>query len=298
MAAALYATMNGSIPEAQPSYAILGAAVVAPLLTIPMFRAAGDTSAWSIAAPALCSVISAAGYHAAAVGTARWREVRAQQEELVAALRAKLADRDRMRLAQDLHDSVGSVLGVVALYGDLIERNCEQPSELRAIAGMVREATREGLTDLRSVIGAIAPASTDVTNVTHALRPILDRVAATTGAKVELCMEGEGDAAIDGTARLTIVRVFQEAVANAAKHAAPSEIRVVLRAEGDDVHLAVSDDGEGFPMTEPVSRGDGRGLRGMRARVEELGGSFGVESAPGRGTRIHARVPRNAENRA
>lgn len=289
----LYATMNGSLPEGQPSAAILGVHILAPLATIPIFRSAEVVTGWSVAGPVLCAAISAAGYHTVAIATARWRRVRAEQEQVVAELRARLAERDRGRLAQDLHDSVGSVLGVVGLYGDLVERNCDRPDELRAIAAMMREATKEGLTDLRSVIGALAPASTDVSGVARALRPIARRVSEASGVDVSLAVAGPGDLAIDGPARLTLVRVFQEALNNAIKHGRPSHVRVELKADRERISLEVSDDGEGF-TAGARERPDGRGLRGMRERVEELGGSFILESAPGRGTRVRATMPRTA----
>lgn len=294
MLPAIYAAINGAMPEVEPSATHLAVHTIGPLATIPIFHVLGSESRWSIAAPVLCAAISAGGYHMVAMATARWREVRAEQEKTVAALRAKLAERDRSRLAQDLHDSIGSVLGVVALYGDLIERKCDRPDELRAIAGMVREATREGLTDLRSVIGAIAPASTDVAGVARALRPMVGRAAEASGIDVSLSVEGDASASIDGPARLAVVRVFQEALANAMRHADAARVSVILRGEGDDVRLEVADDGRGFDDTKADEHAGGRGLRGMRERIEELGGAFEVESGSGRGTRVRARIPRGA----
>jgi signal transduction histidine kinase len=155
---------------------------------------------------------------------------------------------------------------------------------------MMRDATKAGLTDLRSVIGALAPESTDVSGVARALRPIARRVSEASGAEVSLTVEGPGELAIDGPARLTLVRVFQEALNNAITHGRPSRVGVELKTHADRVTLVIVDDGVGFAVGD--ARVDGRGLRGMRERVEELGGSFEVESAPGRGARVRATVPR------
>lgn len=285
----LYTSINGAAPNFVPSVAILLVHVIAPLLTIPLFVGNGSGD-WAIAAPILCAAICGVAYHTLAMWTAKWREVQQEQDDALSALRTKLDERDRARLALDLHDSVGSVLGVVGLYGDLIERHCDRPDELRSIASQVRDATKEGLTELRAVLDAMAPASTDVDGVARALRQMVRRVSAASDTEVALTVEGEGALTIDGPARLALVRVFGEALHNALRHAQPKTVNAVLLADVSDVTIDVSDDGHGFESSG--TSGNGRGLKGMKERIEELGGRFVLESASGRGTRVRATVPR------
>ena len=90
-------------------------------------------------------------------------------------------------------------------------------------------------------------------------------------------------------AELTMYRVVQEAFTTIAKYAQAHDVRVVMRPEGGWAHIEVTDDGQGFDPQAPMS---GRhGLRGMRYRVESAGGEFEVESAPGEGTCVRARIP-------
>ena len=81
---------------------------------------------------------------------------------------------------------------------------------------------------------------------------------------------------------------MQEALTNVAKHASASKVEVSVREEEGRIEIAVRDDGDGF---DPAGSGGGRGLIGMRERIELLGGRIEVASAPGEGTEIAASVP-------
>ncbi len=91
----------------------------------------------------------------------------------------------------------------------------------------------------------------------------------------------------------TLLRIAQEGLANTRRHAAASRVGVTLSYMGDEVTLDVRDDGRGFdPATlPPRERTGGFGLGGMRTRAERIAGAVGIESEPGRGTAISARVP-------
>jgi two-component system sensor histidine kinase UhpB len=91
---------------------------------------------------------------------------------------------------------------------------------------------------------------------------------------------------------LVLYRVVQEALTNVAKHADAREVRVQLRRRPDEVIAAITDDGQGFNVEEMMrSRERGLGLFGMQERLALVGGQLVIDSAPGRGTRVHARVP-------
>jgi signal transduction histidine kinase len=102
-----------------------------------------------------------------------------------------------------------------------------------------------------------------------------------------------GVEAFDSDKRTVLYRVTQEALANVAKHARASVVRVSILKVASGVRLEVSDDGKAFDVGRltSVEWGDRLGVTGMRERVEMVGGQFGVESAPGAGTTIWAEVP-------
>ncbi len=98
--------------------------------------------------------------------------------------------------------------------------------------------------------------------------------------------------ALDAEIEVTLLRTAQEALANVAKHAHAGRARITLSYMGDEVALDVFDDGIGFDMDGPTTAaGGGFGLHGMRQRVARVAGSVAIESEPGHGTAISARVP-------
>jgi signal transduction histidine kinase len=286
----MYAATTASWQEIDKSWAFLAFHMAAPLATIPLFVSRGAPLGWSLAGPLLCSLLSGMGYHLVALTTSHWRRIRAEQARTIAELRARAAELERARLAQDLHDSVGSALGLVGLYGDLVERHAREPEQLLRIAGTLREATREGLGELRGVLDAMAPARGDLATLAENLRRTGARAAAATEANVEVALEGAGDAWLDGAVRLALVRVFQEAVANALRHGRARRVTATLgRVAGARVRLVVEDDGAG--LGPAPARTGARGLAGMRRRAEELGGTCAIGPGAGGGTRVAFEVP-------
>lgn len=111
--------------------------------------------------------------------------------------------------------------------------------------------------------------------------------AVETGIRAQVRIEGNPMAAIP-SAEVVALRVVQESLANSRKHARAGTVEVVLSYVGDAITISVRDDGAGFDMSSPSK---GFGLTGMRDRVGEAGGMLRVQSKPGEGTRIVARIP-------
>lgn len=289
----LYAGTTASWQAIDKSWAFLSFHTLAPLATIPIFLARGAPLGWSIAGPVLCAVLCGVGYHLVAMTTSYWQRIRAEQARTIAELRAKAAEAERAVLARDLHDSVGSTLGLVALYGDLVERHANDPEQLRRLAGTLREATREGLGELRGVLDAMAPVKGDLGTLAENLRRVGARAAEAGEASVEVILEGERQTMVDGPVRLALVRVFQESVANALRHGKAKRVQARLgAAPGGRVRLVVGDDGGGIDASR--TRPEARGLAGMRQRAEELGGTVSVERMEGGGTRVALELPSGA----
>lgn len=291
MGLVLYTGTTASWQEIDRSYAFLAFHTLTPLATIPIFLARGAPLGWSIVGPTLCALLSGVGYHLLAMTHAGWRRVRAEQAATIARLRAEAQQRERVRLAQDLHDAVGSSLGVLGLYADLVERYARDPEQIQRLAVTLRETTREGLGELRGVLDAMAPTRGDLGTLADNLRRAGARAAEATGAAIEVRLAGPPDGMVEGATRLALVRVFQESVANALRHGRAHLVRATLDvpAEGQ-VRLVVDDDGAGFePGAEPP---EGRGLAGMRRRAEELGGRFALAARTGAGARVEITLPR------
>jgi signal transduction histidine kinase len=91
-----------------------------------------------------------------------------------------------------------------------------------------------------------------------------------------------------------LLRIAQEAVINAVRHAQPRNIEIHLNSEGDDLLLCIRDDGVGMQQLPELYAEHGFGLTNMRERAEGLGGRWQIESQPGAGTRVSVRIPRRA----
>jgi signal transduction histidine kinase len=148
---------------------------------------------------------------------------------------------------------------------------------------LAARTARENLAEARALVADLAPAQLDGGTLPDALRrlsqaPGVDAVFDLSGTPRPLPMAIE----------VVLLRVCQEALANVRKHARARSVAVRLGYDPDAVRLEISDDGAGF---DPARVSGGFGLRGMRARVAEAGGTLSVCSSPGSGTRVSAMVP-------
>jgi len=157
--------------------------------------------------------------------------------------------------------------------------------------------------EMRSLLLALRPLALTADDLPGALAGVCRSYGERLGIPVsaELDPAGLEPGEVPPAVEHAILRVTQEAVANAARHAAPSRITVRLEVNGGHAVLEVADDGRGFDVTarplDAARDGGGLGLHTMRDRVAELGGLLTVESTPGQGTRVHARFPLRAASR-
>ncbi len=292
MGALLYACTTAGWQEIDASWSLLALHTLAPLLTIPYFLHLAPNNGWSFGGPALCAVVSAAAYHLGAGVQVAWRRVRNEQRSALEVLRARNAELERQHIAQDLHDVVGSSLAIFGLSADLVERNADEPDKLRGIAGDLRDASREGLSELRGMLDSLAPETTSFGELGRALKRAARRISAMSGSRIELFVAGEDNASIDGAVRLATMRIFQESVNNALRHASASLVDVRLSVEAFALSLSVVNDGARFARADdPHSQLNSRGIVGMRERTAQLGGTFAISTLPDGRTDVSVMMP-------
>lgn len=194
---------------------------------------------------------------------------------------------ERSRLARALHDELGSLLTTAKLDVARLKARLTR-SEAVARERLVHlDGTLNSVIALtRSITEDLRPSSLDNLGLVPALEILSREFAASAGVRVELALE---PVALGAQAELTVFRLVQEALNNAAKYAAATTVRIGLAAAGSEAELTVVDDGVGFDTGS--GRGGSFGLLGMRYRVEGDGGRFVLASRPGAGTRIVARLP-------
>ncbi|MBL7494529.1 GAF domain-containing sensor histidine kinase [Frankia sp. AgW1.1] len=205
-------------------------------------------------------------------------ELRVSRARLVAA-----ADAERRRIERDLHDGAQQQLVSLAiglrLVRDLVTEDTAAAEEL---VDEMAEQVQAAISEVRSLAQGIYPPLLRSTGLTEALRAAATR----SPLGVRLRTDGVGRHAADVEAAVYFCCL--EALQNAAKHAAGSEVEIVLAERESTLVLSVTDNGPGF---DPRLVAAGAGQTNMRDRIGAIGGTITVESAPGAGVRIHASVP-------
>lgn len=211
-------------------------------------------------------------------------QLEAARTELAAAQHEAGRLAERQRLAADIHDTLAqgftSILMLIqAAQADLDGSHPRAGRQLDLAA----RAARENLAEARALVADLAPAQLEGGTLPDALR----RLSQAPGADASFSLSGT-PRPLPVATEVVLLRVCQEALANVRKHACAQSVAVRLGYEPDAVRLEVSDDGAGF---DPDRISGGYGLRGMRTRVAEAGGTLTVRSEPGAGTRVSAAVP-------
>jgi len=209
---------------------------------------------------------------------------------LVQAREAGVAD-ERRRLAAEIHDTIAQGLtGIIAQLQ--VVTNTPDREAAREHTDRAMELARHSLGEARRSVHNLAPVALENDGLPEALKKTVAEWGERTGVRAEFTVTGTAEQ-LHGEVAATLLRIVQEALSNAARHARATRVGVTLSFLGDEVILDIRDDGTGFaPLALPArSRTGGFGLDGMRARAERIAGSLTVESEPGHGTALSARVP-------
>lgn len=204
---------------------------------------------------------------------------------------------ERARLARELHDAMSQSLFSLQLSAETAGRLLRSdPDRAAGELATVGQLATQIVTELRSVVEGLRPADLDRDGLAAVLRSQLAIAGRAHGVDVELDV-GETPE-IEPDDEHQVLRVVQEAVTNALRHAGAGRITVALGA-GDDgsggsggLLARVTDDGKGFDPSARVLRARRLGLTSMQDRAEALGGTLTIDSAPGAGTTVTLRVPR------
>jgi signal transduction histidine kinase len=209
---------------------------------------------------------------------------------LVQAREAGVAD-ERRRLAAEIHDTLAQGLtGIIAQLQ--VVANAPDLTTARTHLERASTLARHSLGEARRSVHNLAPAALEDTGLPEALRSTVAEWGDRTGVRAGFTVTGTTEH-LHEEVSATLLRIAQEALSNAARHARATRIGVTLSFMGDEVSLDIRDDGTGFdPAALPArTRAGGFGLDGMRARAERIAGHLTVESEPGHGTAVSARVP-------
>jgi len=202
---------------------------------------------------------------------------------------------ERQHIARELHDEMGPALTAVVINLQLLGTGAAATEE----AGRRRIAETIELVDdiverIRDLSLDLRPPLLDEMGLVPALTGYMETQSQRSGLDIDV--RGDVDASrLSREVAITAFRVAQEAVTNVIRHAGATRAVVLLRERGDWLEVSIEDDGRGFDVqkaTVEAPTGEALGLLGMQERVQILGGELEIVSAPGRSTRVSARLPR------
>jgi signal transduction histidine kinase len=202
------------------------------------------------------------------------------------------AERERERWARELHDETLQELAALRITLSSA-RNSGDPVTLERAAEEAIERAAAAIDALRSLITDMRPAALDELGAGPALEALIDRTRRLSGltitAEIDLAYEaGREPERHAPETEVAIYRLVQEGLTNTVKHAGDAGVHVAIVEDADAVTISVRDEGPGFA---PDAHHEGFGLLGLRERVELVGGTLRVQSAPGSGTTLEATLP-------
>jgi signal transduction histidine kinase len=255
----------------------LGVPIVAPGGVIGAFYLTEKPGGFDATDQALIELLAA---HAAIAMTNAGLYERSRELSMLA---------ERNRLALELHDAVSQKLFSLVLTAEAAGTQLDrEPEAARAHVVRLQELAREALEELRSLILELRPAELERDGLAGALRKHAEMLRRLHHAEIDVEAEDGGS----GSPREgEVLRVAQEALQNAVRHAGAGRIAARLRRTGGQIVLEVADDGAGFDPADPELRSRRLGLTSMEERARRLGGRLEIRSAPGEGTvvRLEAR---------
>jgi len=216
------------------------------------------------------------------------KELEASREEIGRLSREAGVAAERARLAAEIHDTLAqgftSLVTLVQAAESELDRDTAKARKHLTLAA---RTARENLTEARSLVAGLTPTALGTGSVDQAIRRQFERFAEETGISVTYQASGDS-ATLPTVLEVVLLRMVQESLTNVRKHARARNVTVSLRVNESGALLRVGDDGDGFDTDDPVT---GFGLRGMRNRAAQVGGTLSVHSGPD-GTRVELEVPR------
>ena len=200
---------------------------------------------------------------------------------------------ERRRIAREMHDQFGEQLTALALRIRLLKDACQDPglaSHVQAIESIARRLDQ----DVDQLVWQLRPTALDDLGLRAALANYVQDWSTRVGVAATLHSAGLLDDRLPADTETALYRIAQEALTNVAKHAAATNVEVILERRGNAVLLVVEDNGQGFDMDAPDLPGHGFGLVGMRERAALVGAVLEIESSPGMGTAVFVRMTTEA----
>ena len=192
---------------------------------------------------------------------------------------------ERQRLARDIHDTLAQHFTSIIMH--LSAAKYSSPESVQLEVQQAEEAAREGLAEIRRIVWDMQPEQIEKASLVEAVEELAARWSAETSVLVKMRVTGT-PRSLPSSTETALLRILQEAMHNITKHAQAKNVNITFSFMEDLFVMDIADDGLGF---DPSKASDGFGMKTMRDRIEELSGTFTIESERGRGTAIAVSLP-------
>ncbi|MEO7190209.1 MAG: two-component regulator propeller domain-containing protein [Vicinamibacterales bacterium] len=228
-------------------------------------------------------------------GAARYVTTRRLRRRLERLEWQRAVERDRGRIARDIHDDLGAGLTQITLLSELARR--ESPQEMEAHLGQISETARELTQAVDEIVWAVNPRQDTLDGLVNYICQFAQEYLNVAGILCRLDVPGQlPSLPLTADVRHNLFLAVKEALNNIVKHAHAREVWVRLLQDGGTLTLVIEDDGQGFgegplnvaTLSAPAT--PGQGLKNLGERLSAIGGRCSISSAPGRGTRVELHV--------
>jgi ligand-binding sensor domain-containing protein/signal transduction histidine kinase len=224
------------------------------------------------------------------VGSVHYLSTQKLQRQLEGLRQHEALEKERGRIARDIHDQLGANLTQVALLGELVESDKDSPTDVEAHARMISQTARDTTRSLDEIVWTVNPSNDTLDGLITYLCKYAQEYLEVAGLRYRLDAPAQlPNTPIAPEVRHNVFLAAKEAITNVVRHAQASAVHLRLRIEGKAFVLEIEDDGRGVAGLD--TRTSRHGLRNMRKRMEDVAGSFSISAAPGGGAVVRLTVP-------
>ena len=199
---------------------------------------------------------------------------------------------ERARIAQDLHDDLGSSLTRISLLSGLLRADKDNPDQVEVHAAKLTQSADQTVRALEEIVWAVRPGSDSLQSLVDYIAHFASELFEGTATRCRLDLPHDLPVRpLPPDVRHNIFLIVKEALTNALKHASAAEVNVQAKVASGVLEINIQDDGKGMMAPTPKVEGKRHGLENMRHRAKTIGGVLASQFSPGNGTCIRLTVP-------
>lgn len=212
--------------------------------------------------------------------------------QLAAMKQQEALEKERARIARDIHDQLGASMTQLALLGELVEADKDSPAEIETHARQICQTARDTTRTLDEIVWTVNPSNDTLEGIVNYVCKYAQEYLAVAGLRYRLEIPPHlPDASIAPEVRHNIFLAAKEAVTNIVRHARATSAWLRLVLQPNQFTLEIADDGRGLAGLDPQRAATRNGLKNMRRRMEDVGGSFEFIQRPEGGTTVRLTAP-------